>query len=97
MPANVKEELLEAMDTAASQQRVIDSMANGFYAAAVPTYPRSDDSLEFSTQATVAEADAGRYRGQGLVFMSSSIHIIPFTNPARLESRDILQLTYGDG
>lgn len=57
MPANVKEELLEAMDTAASQQRVIDSMANGFYAAAVPTYPRSDASLEFSTQATVAEAE----------------------------------------
>lgn len=58
MPANVKEELLEGMDTAASQQRVIDSMAHGFYAAAVPTFPReADASLEFSTQATVAEAE----------------------------------------
>ena len=57
MPANVKEELIESMEVAASQQRVIDSMAHGFYAAAVPTCPRSEESLEFSTQATVAEAE----------------------------------------
>ena len=57
MPANVKEELIESMEVAASQQRVIDSMAHGFYAAAVPTRPRSEESLEFSTQATVAEAE----------------------------------------
>ena len=57
MSASVKEELLESMDTAASQQKVIDSMAHGFYAAAVPTCPRPDASLEFSTQATVAEAE----------------------------------------
>ncbi len=57
MPANVKEELIESMEVAASQRRVIDSMAHGFYAAAVPTCPRSEQSLEFSTQATVAEAE----------------------------------------